>query len=572
MKKILTAGLSFILTAFVVSSFGAYKPRLDVSQGYVTTNNLGIGGNYDSGVLDMQEYTQVQTHINASHDGNIDIEFCSDAGGADVVRSLSIPYVAANGFQLFSAPAFTPYVRYQFTNSSGIAQTDFFYQTKFLTKGLTPQLLRADGFISDSMVSTLSRSVLVGKDAAGNYRNVPVDSEGHLDVHIDDPITAFGDLRVAELTPQIQLKFPYNINSDIVTTNVENGGVVSQINSMCKLSSSTATNGSAIMQSRRTVNYRSGLGSLARFTSLFTTGVADSTQIIGIGNELDGYFFGYNGTSFGLLVRKNGTDTWTASTSWNVDTLDGTGGTGNPSGMNIDETKINVFQIKYQWLGAGAIEFAVEDPNSGQFTPVHRVQYANANTDPSVYNPSLKLYAQVINSGNNSDIIIQTASMAGFCEGKDIPTGPVNTYERTEAIDENQSNPFFVLQNKSVYNSKTNRTSIIPLSMAVGNSLNGIANVKLYLNMSITNTPTYADVNGDNSVIEAATDQLDNGGGKLIFVGSVGPTSAQVFDFTNVKTELTPGDTLNVIVVTPDAAGNPSTAEATVSFTWQEDF
>lgn len=141
---------------------------------FVTTALLASGATFDSGVLDADTYTQVQTEISASHDGTIDISFCSDAAGLDVVRSLSIPYVAADGYQFFAAPAFVNFIRYEFTNAVGSAQTDFYYTTKFLTTGLSPQLLTTGAFIAPAMVAHLGRNIIVGEDVNGVFNNASV--------------------------------------------------------------------------------------------------------------------------------------------------------------------------------------------------------------------------------------------------------------------------------------------------------------------------------------------------------------------------------------------------------------
>ena len=135
--------------------------------GFVTVTPLGIGGNFDSGVLDVDGRTQVQTEILASHDGTINISFCADAGGIDVVRSLSIPYVASGGYQFFAAPAFGNFIKYEFLNTSGSLQTDFYYTTKFLTVAIAPQLLTTGAFIAPAMVASLGRNIIVGQDENG---------------------------------------------------------------------------------------------------------------------------------------------------------------------------------------------------------------------------------------------------------------------------------------------------------------------------------------------------------------------------------------------------------------------
>jgi hypothetical protein len=141
--------------------------------GFLTTATLTNGSTYNSPTISVEGFTQVQTEVNASHDGSMTFEFYSDAGATDQVRSLTVPYTAANGFQLFGAPAFTNYVKYSFTNNSGSDQTDFYFTTKTLSTGLSPQTLRVDAFLSPAMMSNVSRSVSVGENPNGVYTNLP---------------------------------------------------------------------------------------------------------------------------------------------------------------------------------------------------------------------------------------------------------------------------------------------------------------------------------------------------------------------------------------------------------------
>lgn len=135
-----------------------FIPNQVIYTSFSTTTPLASSATYSSGVLDMTEWSQVQTEINASHDGTLNITFYSDAGGTDAVRTLSVPYVADNGFQLYSAPTFGSYVKYEFTNTSASLQTDFYYTTKFLAEGLTPQILARSGFLASGMTASLVRS------------------------------------------------------------------------------------------------------------------------------------------------------------------------------------------------------------------------------------------------------------------------------------------------------------------------------------------------------------------------------------------------------------------------------
>ena len=153
--------------------------------GFQTTVNLASGDTFSSDVIDAQGYTQVQTHIVCDNDGTLGFKFCSTSncsgttvGQNGVERYLSVPYLASTGFQLYSAPAFTPYVQYTFTNGGTGTTTQLFYETKLLTKSLSGQLLGVNSFISPSMVGNLVRSVATGKQPDGDFVNAVADGTG----------------------------------------------------------------------------------------------------------------------------------------------------------------------------------------------------------------------------------------------------------------------------------------------------------------------------------------------------------------------------------------------------------
>lgn len=181
---------------------------------FQTVANLATGATFNSDVLDAQGYTQVQTHIVSDQDGTLSFKFGSTSnmsgttvGENGVERYLTVPYSAADGFQLFSAPAFTPYIQYGFTNAGTGTTTQLFYETKFLTKGLSGQLLAMDSFISPAMIANLGRNVIVGRDINGSFGNVSTtptsnDSGSVNNLNVIDshkPSDLEGRLRVSEV-------------------------------------------------------------------------------------------------------------------------------------------------------------------------------------------------------------------------------------------------------------------------------------------------------------------------------------------------------------------------------------
>jgi len=136
-------------------------------------------------------------------------------------------------------------------------------------------------------------------------------------------------------------------------------------------------------------------------------------------NPLSNTTFTYSHSdSVGLaILDRDGvspTDAWTPAASFNVDKLDGSG----PSGMIIDPTKLNVFQIRYKWLGAGAISFMIEDSLTGNNIEFHRILWSNQNNVPHVANPSMKIGYVCYNLGGGVQTEVTGSSMMLAVDGK----------------------------------------------------------------------------------------------------------------------------------------------------------
>ena len=238
---------------------------------------------------------------------------------------------------------------------------------------------------------------------------------------------AFGELPVVRLVPHAGWTFAYTLlNHFILTAKTGSGAEPVQDNGHGKVSTTAATSSSSEFYTKRKLRYEPGFGGLARFTALFTTGVAGSQQFAGVGRATeDGYFFGFNGADFGVCRVRGGVEDWTPQTSWNVDRMDGSGDTSNPSGVTSDFTKGNVYAIRYQWLGYGAIQFYMECAVLGTFQLVHVIHYTNRNTETSIVNPILPASVYAVNTTNNTDIVVKSPSMMLFSEGGKFNGNPL---------------------------------------------------------------------------------------------------------------------------------------------------
>jgi len=529
---------------------------------------LGAGATFTGNAEDVEEYSLITVAVHsdvASATNGLELQFSMDGENWDRIKDMTM---IANASQTAFGGAFTvipitKFFRVRYTNGA-TPQGEFRLSTKYHTaqsKGLTSTL---DQTINNQVDVDLVRSAIMGEDPAGNFRNVPVDVEGHLRTHISDPLSAFGDLRTSPLTPIVQLYFAYNINADVVTTTTNGSGTVTQSNAKAVVSSGAASSSDARMETKAFAKYRAGQGTLLRFTGVFTTGVAGNSQLIGAFDDDNGVGFGYSGETFGLFLRSNTSTTFVAQSSWNVDTLDGNDGDDNPSNMLLDPTKGNVFEISYQWLGFGEIKYYVENPVTGEFTVVHRVQYANTYTEPSMFNPSFPLAAESNNTTNTTNISVSTSSMACFTEGADKITGPANSISNEKAVTTEEN--ILTIRNKTTFASKNNK---ITVRLRVGSAAtDGTKNaiIKFIKNTTLGGTPSYTDISTNTSVVDYDTAGTTITGGQVVDSITLAKEDSTKENLDELDVFLAPGETLTV----SGQSASSNTIDVTLS--WREDF
>lgn len=403
------------------------------------------------------------------------------------------------------------------------------------------------------------------------------DTAGRLQVNMDKlPLTAFGDLRTAELTPVFQGTFEYTVtNTEITTTTITNGGTVTQANAMAVVGTSTTTNSTALLQSNQHAKYRAGLGGVARFTGLFTAPVAATEQYIGIADEtgssaafMNGYMVGYDGLTFGLHRFSNDVKISIAQANWD-DPLDGTGA----SGMTLDQTKINVFFVQFQYLGGGAVKLFMESQTTGDVILVHTIDYANLNTEPSVHNPNFVFTIWTNNKATTSDLIIRSSSYGYFIEGK---TRHMELHTPTQSTGEQQKLTvttevaIVTIRNKALFATKTNFIDILILlfsSSVEANAANNLAKVRLVKNATLGGTPSFSDINTTDSVVEFDTAGTTvTGGVELDSSPLAGKNDKSRADISNWQITLKPGETLTV------AGSSANEATINAGLVWQELF
>lgn len=337
-------------------------------------------------------------------------------------------------------------------------------------------------------------------------------------------LSAFGDLITAPNYPIMQFDFvgttvTAGSMNQIGGAYITSTGTAGTNNGRLMLTTGTGVAGSSVFISAKSARYRAGQGVTARFTGVWLSSAASSIQVIGMcaptltwtnnatapGQPItaadvgDGFFYGYNGTSFGIRHKNSRTnlDTWYPQTEWNVDRCNGLGGVYNTSGFNWDKTKGNVMMIRYPYLGYGDIKFFVQNPVSGAWILTHVIQYTNSSVEVQVGNPSFNFFAQVINTGNNSDLTMYCGSVGVLLSGDREFLGPQFGIDaRLTGVGQTEL-PVLSIRNCTSFNGVANRGMIRLRSLAISaDNANTDSRIRIRRNAALTNSTFVKAISG----------------------------------------------------------------------------
>ena len=130
----------------------------------------------------------------------------------------------------------------------------------------------------------------------GNVTTTPSITQGDL----------FGEPYAIPITPVVQTNGIYGVNNYDHQTYTAGGGNVSSSGSCFTVSCSSTAGSYGLIRSRRFNTYKTGQSFLARWFAKMATPVAGTSQRLGINNQESSYWFGYNGTTFGVLHTHGG--------------------------------------------------------------------------------------------------------------------------------------------------------------------------------------------------------------------------------------------------------------------------
>jgi len=147
-----------------------------------------------------------------------------------------------------------------------------------------------------------------------------------------------------------------------------------------------------------------------------TTGIARTiaqVKLIGIGDDVNGVFFGQDDLGLFFLLRNNSDDSRKIYQSyWNKDKLDGLGS----SAYTIDITRTQLFVCDIAWLGVSRIRVGFE--HEGKTIICHEFYNSNLYEETYMGTANLPLRASIADTGNS--IINQTFNYYRYRPGKSL--------------------------------------------------------------------------------------------------------------------------------------------------------
>lgn len=497
------------------------------------------------------------------------------------------------------------------------------------------------------------KSILQGTTDGGSIKDLAASAEGQLRAEICGPTNPFGSIHTESFNPALQGDAVHGINNTVQNITTSLSGSVVASNGLFVCSTGTTIYGFGALQSKRRVRYRPGQGITGRFSALFSTGVANAIIVAGFGHGESGLFFGYNGTSFGVLhsnggvreirtltvstksstaenvtVTLNGvatsvsvtngastlttayeiangtyagwdavqrgstvvfvagsvgskpgtyslvattavgtfasttvgvasTDTWVPQTSWNVDKLDGLG----PSGITLDPTKGNVYQIKIQYLGFGPMEFQVETvgvtTKHPSFVTVHCIDFTNSRTTPTLSNPSFPFTAAAYSAGSTTNQTVSIGSYAAFVEGTKKLSGNRFTYVNTiTSATSGSYTPIFSVRDDIEYKGRASQVVVELISVVAACKHTSPVILYFFKNATLSGTPNFTSYSTTSSTYydTSATGVTISDNNQLIFSLCLADSGGNVAFAFAEEFNLQPGDVLTVAART--ATGN----------------
>lgn len=259
-----------------------------------------------------------------------------------------------------------------------------------------------------------------------------------------------------------------------------------------------------------------------------------------------------------------------ASSSWNVDAMDGSG----PSGITLDPTKINDYEIEVIEGSLGCMALRVRSPIDGQWVDCHRVEALNNSTSTFVRSARMQL-GYYLNTGTSPGDNVVTmfgggvflcsegSNRAGTTFGASGGVTAVTTTEKQVLAIQTRAHEVLT---GNVWANSHRQVRVLKLTMGTETKAAQFylrRNPSTAITMAAVDAFSVTNAQGGTVAVGAAPDAV---GGTVVATFSVGKDSTAAIDLSGMDISLAPGETLSVSAVVA-----ASTGDVFAGLTWTEE-
>ena len=330
-------------------------------------------------------------------------------------------------------------------------------------------------------------------------------------------VDAFGRLRVSEPLTIFDSKNIMSKNN-LFDESTANGGTVSYTanKSTVNLNVTEAAGSKTIRQSKRVMSYQPGKSLLIFNTFVMNTLTANLKQKVGLFDANNGIFFTADGTTL-KIVRRTYTsgaavDTEISQSSWNGDTLNGTGA----SGFTLNAATSNILFIDIEWLGVGSVRvgFVI----NGQLITAHTFYNANSLTTVYMQTANLPIRYEIERAGTltTGTYTLQQICSSCISEGGYSPQGleqMIGTTTVSAGVNLATANTYY---NIATIRIKSGRpyAVIVPAGIDVLNISNNDFEWGLFINATLASSFSYTSFS-DNVEYDLQTTAFSTAGTRI---------------------------------------------------------
>lgn len=383
---------SFLLLLLLLASDIALAQLFGPPQNYQSVGNsstatLAGGATFGGAWEDVSAFNEtvilVQSDVPSAINGLV-VQYSDNCSTVVDDDMYSIP---ANDSKTYITHNASKCIRVRYTNGTS-AQGSFSLKTTYVPTATKPSNHRIRDAISLEDDAELVKSNLEDVSLAMEDRAVAADR------------AIFGSAVVSNRISHIIAQFDVSVAQNDLSTSVSGGAATpSTSGGRLTVATGTATTASAAIFTNRNIRYAPGREIYAQFTAAFTTPTsANSTQRAGMYDANNGFFIRMTTAGLAACARSATVDTCTTSASWNGDKLDGTALSRFTRGAvqeAINFTFMNVYRIRFGWLGSAPVEFQVMAPDK-RWVTFHTIKQPNLAATPVIQNPNLTIRMEAV--------------------------------------------------------------------------------------------------------------------------------------------------------------------------------